>query len=293
MSNIGTKNYRYDDFNDRLLSCTNGLEVRVDKYSNKQDILDRNENLFVSVGFLDRNVDKAFEYFSEILATPNFDEPSNIADLVKMESINKANNIGNKGLEYASSYAQSGIKAFARSFESLRSDVFFCQYAAEVLKTANPLPILKDAIINMTEIASYIFREENIEFSVHGNQKKFSLIKLKLEMLMNSMKNENSRFTEKIPNLVTLTSEFEQGKPTYYKNFFKTPLAVNNCTESLFASTSANADDFAALQVLGNLMTFTYLLPSIREKGGAYGAGCSVNESGTFTFYSFRDPKIE
>jgi presequence protease len=40
-------------------------------------------------------------------------------------------------------------------------------------------------------------------------------------------------------------------------------------------------------------MTFTYLLPSIREKGGAYGAGCSVNESGTFTFYSFRDPKIE
>jgi presequence protease len=183
LSSICTKNYRYDDFNDRLLSCTNGLEVRVDKYSNKQDILDRNENLFVSVGFLDRNVDKAFEYFSEILATPNFDEPSNIADLVKMESINKANNIGNKGLEYASSYAQSGIKAFARSFESLRSDVFFCQYAAEVLKTANPLPILKDAIINMTEIASYIFREENIEFSVHGNQKKFSLIKLKLEML--------------------------------------------------------------------------------------------------------------
>jgi Zn-dependent M16 (insulinase) family peptidase len=183
LSSIGTKNYRYDYFNDRLLSCTNGLEVRVDKYSNKQDILDRNENLFVSVGFLDRNVDKAFEYFSEILATPNFDEPSNIADLVKMESINKANNIGNKGLEYASSYAQSGIKAFARSFESLRSDVFFCQYAAEVLKTANPLPILKDAIMNMTEIASYIFREENIEFSVHGNQKKFSLIKLKLEML--------------------------------------------------------------------------------------------------------------
>ncbi len=126
-SSIGTKNYRYDDFNDRLLSCTNGLEVNIDKFSKDPvDILDRNENLFVSVGFLDRNIDRAFECLAEILATPNFDEPSNIADLVKMESINKANNIGNKGLEYASSYAQSGIKAFARSFESLRSDVFFC-----------------------------------------------------------------------------------------------------------------------------------------------------------------------
>ena len=40
-------------------------------------------------------------------------------------------------------------------------------------------------------------------------------------------------------------------------------------------------------------MTFTYLLPAIREKGGAYGAGCSAGESGTFTFYSFRDPKIQ
>ena len=40
-------------------------------------------------------------------------------------------------------------------------------------------------------------------------------------------------------------------------------------------------------------MTFTYLLPGIREKGGAYGAGCQVNESGTFSFYSFRDPKID
>ena len=205
LSSIGTKNYRYDDFNDRLLSCSNGLEIRVDKYSKDQtNILDRNENLFVSMGFLDRNIDKAFECLSEILSTPNFDEPSNIADLVKMESINKANNIGNKGLQYAKSYAESGIRASARSFESLRSDVFFCQYAAELLKTSNPAPLLQDAIINMTEIASHVFREENIEFSVHGNQKKFNLIKLKLEMLLTSLKNENSRYNDHIPNLIRL-----------------------------------------------------------------------------------------
>jgi Zn-dependent M16 (insulinase) family peptidase len=90
------------------------------------DIYERHENLLLSIGFLDRNVEKAFECLNEVIATPNFDEPSNISDLIKMESVNKANNIGNKGLNYATSYAQSGIKAFARSFESLRSDVFFC-----------------------------------------------------------------------------------------------------------------------------------------------------------------------
>jgi len=61
----------------------------------------------------------------------------------------------------------------------------------------------------------------------------------------------------------------------------------------MLSATYSNHEDYAALMVLGDLMTFNYLLPSIREKGGAYGAGCQVNENGTFTFYSFRDPKIE
>jgi Zn-dependent M16 (insulinase) family peptidase len=82
--------------------------------------------MLISTGFLDRNIDKAFECLQEILATPNFDEPSNISDLIKMESINKANNIGNQGLQYARSYSASGLKAFARSYEGLRNDIFFC-----------------------------------------------------------------------------------------------------------------------------------------------------------------------
>jgi len=64
-----------------------------------------NEQMLFEIGFLDRNIDSAFECLSELLATPNFNEPSNISDMVKVESINKANSIGSKGLQYASSYA--------------------------------------------------------------------------------------------------------------------------------------------------------------------------------------------
>ena len=46
-----------------------------------------------------------------------------------------------------------------------------------------------------------------------------------------------------------------------------------------------------ALKVLAELLTWKYLLPLIREQGGAYGAGCSVSNSGTASFYSFRDPQ--
>ena len=118
-----------------MLNCTSGLSVGVDKYSSTvdhMDLLDRHEQIMVSTGFLDRNTEKAFECLSEILATPNFDEPGNISDLVKMESINIQNGIGTKGLQYARSYSASGLKAFARSHEGLRSDIFWCQYAANL-----------------------------------------------------------------------------------------------------------------------------------------------------------------
>ena len=80
----------------------------------------------IQTGFLDRNIDEAFDCLSEILATPNFDAVDNLSDLIRMESVSKAQNMGNKGLDYGRSYSNSGLKAFAKSFEDLNSDIFFC-----------------------------------------------------------------------------------------------------------------------------------------------------------------------
>jgi hypothetical protein len=72
--------------------------------------------------------------------------------------------------------------------------------------------LLKDAVIHLTEIASYLFREENIEFAVHGNKAKFDLIKLKLELLLNSLKNENSRYGQNHSDILRIDSEFKDPK---------------------------------------------------------------------------------
>jgi len=36
--NSGTKNYRYDAFNTKLLSCTSGIDCSIDKYSKSTDM---------------------------------------------------------------------------------------------------------------------------------------------------------------------------------------------------------------------------------------------------------------
>lgn len=46
LGDIGTKNYRYDTFNNKMLNCMSGLEVNIDKFSNAEDhedLMDRNE----------------------------------------------------------------------------------------------------------------------------------------------------------------------------------------------------------------------------------------------------------
>ena len=67
-----------------------------------------------------------------------------------------------------------------------------------------------DAVINLTEIASYAFRQENIEFAVHSNKSKFNLIALKLELLLYNIKNEYSRYLDTMPNILKIEKEFSK-----------------------------------------------------------------------------------
>jgi presequence protease len=116
-------------------------------------------------------------------------------------------------------------------------------------------------------------------------------VQLKLELLLNSIKNENSRYLERYSDIIQVGDEFN-GSQVHYKNFFKTPLAVSNCVESMVGPTIKNIDDYGSLLILSEMLTFIYL-KSIREQGGAYGAGCALDESGIISFYSYRDPQVD
>jgi len=50
--------------------------------------------------------------------------------------------------------------------------------------------------------------------------------------------------------------------------------------------------DSPRLKVLAQVLSQKYLHTEIREKGGAYGGGARSN-IGNFTFYSYRDPRID
>ena len=71
-----------------------------------------------------------------------------------------------------------------------------------------------------------------------------------------------------------------------------TETEVNFCAQS-FKTVDFNNEDAPALTVLGSVLRNGYLHTAIREKGGAYGAGALQDmNTGTFKFFSYRDPNI-
>lgn len=64
--------------------------------------------------------------------------------------------------------------------------------------------MLSNAIEHMTDIAAHIFTEENLEIAVHGNASKFPLIQMKIEMMLNALKNHNSMYSEKQSPIIML-----------------------------------------------------------------------------------------
>ena len=65
------------------------------------------------------------------------------------------------------------------------------------------------------------------------------------------------------------------------------------CAESMLGPTIYNEDDYAAMLILQEILTYVHLHPMIREKGGAYGSGCTVDSSGLVSLYSYRDPNCD
>ena len=67
---------------------------------------------------------------------------------------------------------------------------------------------------------------------------------------------------------------------------------VNFCARA-FPTVPSGHPDAAALIVLGGFLRNGFLHKAVREQGGAYGGGASQdNNSGSFRFYSYRDPRM-
>jgi presequence protease len=93
-------------------------------------------------------------------------------------------------------------------------------------------------------------------------------------------------------------SNFKGGNGSWYTSSHLSPscrhivmnIPVNYCAKALPTNLSYQNKEYAALKVMGKVLSAKYLLPVVREQNGAYGAGGKITSDGIFNFYSYRDP---
>ena len=193
----------------------------------------------------------------------------------------------NDALNYALSYSQSGIRNFASQYEKFKSDIFLTHLATQLTASANikqPLDRISEALFG---VCSDIIRPDSISISIHGSLSKKELIDAHIRMLIQSIINQFPN-----PKHNQAKEVVKQFESQYMQNYFKIPIDVHHCVES-YKIPIYTHPDFANIAIAGYLMNYVFLHPLIREKGGAYGSGSNVNESGVFSFYSYRDPHIK
>lgn len=259
----------------------------VDAYSDKTDNNQTYENIIFDFSFMDSNLNRALELYQELFSVPNFFDMINLNQIIKQESVKIANEITNNSLDYAMSYAASGVKDYKKTYESFKADMFICNLGSEILKTTSPKDILNDVGEKLYILHNMIFRKDALSSSLHGNKKYLESVTAKLSLLLNAVKNENDIFSDELND--PEVTKFEEKQ---MKTLIKTPAQVSECTE-VFKIPAYNHEDYPKCVIMANLMALNILHKEIREKGGAYGSGASLSETGLCILYSYRDPKPE
>lgn len=209
-----------------------------------------------------------------------FDEIERIQDLLDKSWQATGNSLANKGSGYSTIMANASL-----------SEVSCLSNHFGGINSFNNLKAIVNTKIDYKEMSKIL---KTIHMKMLNSKKVYSLISdnsnlEELELILDK-KIINNSFWEKKENKDFLKDSFSFNKLIKTeKKAIITKTQVNFITMS-FPGTS-NKEDMAKLQVLSNFLKNGYLHSSIREKGGAYDAGCSV-QNDIISFTSYRDPRL-
>ena len=284
INSLGTEKSPHNTF-DLLkdLYTISGISSSILSSSDPTSLSSHSETFIMKIACLDRNLDKAFEIFSEFLNHVKFSEYEHIQNLIQRSVKSRTDNLLDSGTSYGSSIASSSLTLAASQYESLKTLNFDCKLASDL---ASALPLIDQ---QLRAIHSYIIHKQSCEFLVHtSDEASKAQVSSNISKLLLSLSGNKSRF----PGFEDLRSPGAEVSffPRTLNAFYTLPVQVNYVVQA-FKSINYTHEDYPALKILCEIMSMKSLLKEVREKGGAYGASASVDSSkGTIILSSYRDP---
>lgn len=283
LTNMGTKNRSMADLEDEIRLYTGGLSCNFFTHASPYNTNEVYLKFGLSSVCLNSDFDKMLSLWMQLLLETNFRNVSKLSTLIKLSTSDNMSDIVSSGHSYARSRATSKISKVAKIQESL-GGIANIEFMNELAKLETEGRLEEVVIPKLEKIQQILLDGTSLQYSITTSKDSVGYQESQIAKFNDDV-GFKSNFTKNayempIPATGNLRNEFIQ-----------IPSHVG------FASTALNApsyssQDSASLQVLSQLLTFRYLHGEIREKGGAYGGGASLDAlNGLFTYYSYRDPQ--
>lgn len=300
MTDLGAGSKSYRDLDLLMDLHTGGMGSSLHLSENPQDASNLIQNgLLLSSHCLERNVEPMLSLWKDIfhdLLVPNDGQMetssqgllTRLNDLISTSAVESKNGLAYGGHHYAMVHAASKLTdlpaLISREKQSGISMVRLLNKLASGDKSK-----VQDLLEEMTKMARNLLTVSNIEtYSVSATSQKSPEIVEKIRQLMTELPDSSGK------QYGGIKIDGNNGEIQEKNTYIVAPFPVHFCSAVLKGAPSYTHTDAAPLRVLSRLLSSKFLHVEIREKGGAYGGGCSANPtSGTISFYSYRDPNFQ
>lgn len=292
---IGTKQKSMEELEDLIKLKTGGINFGYHTSASPFNTQTAEEGLAFTGRALDRNVPAMYELLQVLLTETDFDSPNAhkmIKQLLQSGASGAVDGVASSGHGFAMRYVNAGINPAGRFGEQTSGLTQVKMIASLAAAEENPeaMSALVEKLKAIQGIVVANMRLSGVRAAVTCGADAAS----SNEEALNRFLTSTSATNITAPSNSTLPSaDATQHYPSHGKTFFDLPYQVSYSALSLQMGPYTDPNS-ATYSILSQLLTHKHLLHEIREKGGAYGAGAAMRAvSGSFNFYSYRDPNPE
>lgn len=276
VTRMGTKSMNFRQFDQLVRKSTGGLHVSQAIVDSPKDLFTMKETVILNSHCLDSNVDDMFNLWKQIFTQVTFQDVNRFKTLIQEEASSLANSISGSGHMYAMLCATAGINPIDAQRESY-GGLQYISMMKKIAQMEDLSPILK----KLEKISEQLLNKNTMKCSLTTVEDNSQTVKSLESFLNNTVGSWN------LSNEYNTFAKLDKSVKCFHHVL---PFSVNYCAKAL-PGVNYTHKDFAPLQVLCKYMSAKYLLPTVREKNGAYGAGVTLSTSGSIQMYSYRDPK--
>lgn len=277
---MGTKKYNYRDFDKLVNLKTSGISFHLHFIENISNITEYEIGLSFGSYCLEENTSDMIDIINELLINFELIDVQRFSVLLEEYISSLTADIAQTGHMYSIQSA-SGLLNEACQLKAQLCGIEHIDFVRKLCRNQSPEEILP----KLQEIAKKLFENCSTKYAINmSEQNKEKVLDIYDKLTQTRQKDARS----KAPKWQK-AKQFQTGPGTVSCLHNSLNLPVNYCSKSLLL-VPYEQKNYPVLRVLAKLLTSKYLLPVVREQGGAYGAGANINYNGVFSFFSYRDP---